>query len=392
MACLSMVRSLDTAYREWMHRLIPSSLAIALAGCASLAPTSPMPHATTTFATALTAPGHAGSAPAHDIYAPLLGAWSVAVTDHFDDGSVRHGTGEWHFSRVLEGGAVQDVWISPPIAMRGLARTGSLDRYGSTIRTPMPDGEHWSIKWLNPVLGTDVQLIGHRVGNTIVHEGTQADGSRLRWTFTDISATRFHWIGEVSVDRGQTWRLQQDMRGERAAPAPDAPDHGAMIESLEASSPNAALGDAAATFGWLLGRWELDCDIVTRDGTRTRSQGDWSFGWIVDGRMMQDALWFYPPGKPELRGGGTSLRLYDAEHKEWNVVWFSPGLNGYFALRGNKVGDRIVLSGRDTSDGSLMRWTFDDIKPSSFHWLGEQSEDDGKTWWTEQEMWVRRHQ
>lgn len=43
---------------------------------------------------------------------------SGEVFDYDVDGSVRTGTGEWSFSWVLEGRAVQDVWISPQRALR----------------------------------------------------------------------------------------------------------------------------------------------------------------------------------------------------------------------------------------------------------------------------------
>jgi hypothetical protein len=71
-------------------------------------------------------------------------------------------------------------------------------------------------------------------------------------------------------------------------------------------------------------------------------------------------------------------------------VWFAPsGSGNIISLKGGKVGDRIVLHGRDP-DGALLRWTFDAIRADAFHWLGERSTDGGTTWSVEQEMRLRR--
>jgi hypothetical protein len=161
-----------------------------------------------------------------------------------------------------------------------------------------------------------------------------------------------------------------------------------LMDTLPARAPHASIAEGASTFDWLVGAWELDCDIYEPDGKR-RLAGDWNFGWILDGRMMQDALYYFPEGKPEERVGGTSLRFYDTQKKEWNVVWFSPRRNFFVSLKGNREGARIVLHGQDI-DGSLMRWSFNNIRPDSFRWLGEKSVDGGKTWSLEQEMHVRR--
>jgi hypothetical protein len=167
------------------------------------------------FADALVSPPPP-SGPAADLYIALIGSWSVDVTDYNDDGSVHRDTGEWHFSRILEGRAVQDVWISPPRAARGPSHVpGAFDRFGTSIRTPLADGETWRVIWLNPVRHVEVHLIGRRVGDHIIQEGDQPDGSRLRWTFDELDDHHFHWLGERSSDGGQTWRTIQEMVGRR---------------------------------------------------------------------------------------------------------------------------------------------------------------------------------
>src|SRR5262245_51034820 len=98
---LSMACWPASAYRSSM-RIFGFTGTLVLTSCAS----HPASHPTTAFTTALTSP--AGSPQATvDLYAPLIGSWSVDVTDYAEDGRVLRGTGEWHFSRVLEGRGVQ---------------------------------------------------------------------------------------------------------------------------------------------------------------------------------------------------------------------------------------------------------------------------------------------
>lgn len=49
------------------------------------------------------------------MYDWLVGSWDVTVTDFPEDGTKHQHQGEWHFSWVLEGRAIQDVWIVPTV-------------------------------------------------------------------------------------------------------------------------------------------------------------------------------------------------------------------------------------------------------------------------------------
>jgi hypothetical protein len=48
----------------------------------------------------------------------LVGCWFAVVHDYDEDGTVRVGSGEWWFNWILEGRAIQDVWIVPPRDLR----------------------------------------------------------------------------------------------------------------------------------------------------------------------------------------------------------------------------------------------------------------------------------
>jgi hypothetical protein len=63
-----------------------------------------------------------------------------------------------------------------------------------------------------------VHLLGRDAGDRIVQEGMGSDRRRReRWSFTKITAQSFLWLGEVSLDDGLTWFLEQEMRATRRA-------------------------------------------------------------------------------------------------------------------------------------------------------------------------------
>jgi hypothetical protein len=48
-----------------------------------------------------------------DLYGWLIGSWEMDTIHHLDDGTTQGSTGEIRFGRVLEGHAIQDIWIMP---------------------------------------------------------------------------------------------------------------------------------------------------------------------------------------------------------------------------------------------------------------------------------------
>ena len=171
----------------------------------------------TGFLGALVAPGPHPSLGAHaETYGRLIGSWAGRYEDHAGDGQVARGRMEVHFAWVLDGRAVQDVWIAPPLAERRAGQTdGSRETYGSTLRVFDPAIEAWRVTWLNPVSGVRNELIGRRVGDDIVQTGWYRHAP-IKWTFTGITGESLVWQGfELDAD-GATWRLSTRFDLQRA--------------------------------------------------------------------------------------------------------------------------------------------------------------------------------
>lgn len=168
------------------------------------------------FTDALLAEGPvAAQAARTTLYAPLVGSWEVDVVDYEDGGARRTSKGEWHFAWVLEGRAIQDVFIVPARWARRPAQPATGNRYGTTLRVYDPKLDAWRVTWINPVSGVSNTLLGRRRGEDIVQEGQDMDGSLIRWSFSEITARSFRWRGELSTDEGGTWRLAAEFRGRR---------------------------------------------------------------------------------------------------------------------------------------------------------------------------------
>jgi hypothetical protein len=93
-----------------------------------------------------------------------------------------------------------------------------------------------------------------------------------------------------------------------------------MIAVLAASGPHASLGDQARTWDRFVGTWDCDFGFHLEDGSVRHSPGELEFGWVLDGRALQDLWIMYPgPGEKE-RGIGTSVRFFDERSRTWRVV------------------------------------------------------------------------
>jgi hypothetical protein len=169
----------------------------------------------TNFETALVASGRCTEIPeSHDVYGWLIGSWEMEVR-RFPGGVEHRGSGEVHFSRVLEGRAIQDVWIMPRRSDRTIESLKALNVYGMTLRVWDPSLQAWRVSWINPVTGARDELVGRRIGQDLVQVGAHADGTPIRWIFTDITPQSFRWVGEALETDGKTWKLEAEFHVRR---------------------------------------------------------------------------------------------------------------------------------------------------------------------------------
>jgi hypothetical protein len=176
-----------------------------------------------------------------------------------------------------------------------------------------------------------------------------------------------------------------------AATIPAADPRLDMVRVLQAMGPHPSLGEQAQVFGRLVGTWDGEYTSISKDGKSTHDSGEWIFGWILDGRAMQDVLIFNAPARDKERYVGTTVRYFDPKTTTWSVTYIDPENNRVSTLTGGAVaGDRIELRG-PLDPGKEARWRFDDIRSDSWVFRGEISYDGGKTWKLRAEYHMKRH-
>jgi hypothetical protein len=156
-------------------------------------------------------------APKLQLYGRFVGSWTLDIDHHPLNGPQRRAEGEWHFDWVLDGRAVQDVWIFPARHLRAGKPAEPWYLYGSTFRWYDPTIDAWHITYFEPTRPFAIRQIGRAIGADIVQIGDDTSGIMRRWRFVEISDQSFRWIGDASWDKGATWTLEMEMRARRAA-------------------------------------------------------------------------------------------------------------------------------------------------------------------------------
>ncbi len=150
------------------------------------------------------------------LFGQFVGSWDLTINYFAANGTlIRTVAGEWHFEWVLEGRAIQDVWITPPRS----ARAGTSDEgYGTTLRFCDPKIDAWRSTWIGPNKGVVLPFIARQQGSEIVLEGSFEEGVSTRWIFSEITPRSFHWRSVFSRDGWKTLTLDQEMLAKRMAP------------------------------------------------------------------------------------------------------------------------------------------------------------------------------
>ena len=134
----------------------------------------------------------------------LVGTWDCDYSFHAEDGTVTRASGELRFGWIIDGHALQDIWITYP---KGPAEERLI---GTSLRFFDAKTKVWRVVFVLPALGLLTTVEGRAEGDRIVLAGEASDGSRRRWSFNDIRSDSFVWRGERSSDGGKTWRLVEE--------------------------------------------------------------------------------------------------------------------------------------------------------------------------------------
>lgn len=149
------------------------------------------------FFEALTNEGKHNALPeAFDYFGKLIGSWKIDYVDSHNGSVIK---GEWHFSWILEGMAIQDVIVLPGF------------EYGTTLRVYNPGTRAWDVAYC--YTGKIIRLEARKQDDRIVL--TNIDDERRKWVFAEIADNHFHWQDVIVKEDGK-WQVLFDLYAERA--------------------------------------------------------------------------------------------------------------------------------------------------------------------------------
>ena len=165
---------------------------------------------------------------------------------------------------------------------------------------------------------------------------------------------------------------------------------GGSIKGLLSDGPYAEFKDKLMLFGQFVGDWDIvSVRSPSPSGVAFKAGGEVHFGWILEGRAVQDVWMTYDEKTKRPIPVGTTIRVYDPSIDAWQSTWISAFRRSVQTFVARQVGEEIVLEST-TNDGNPERWIFSEIKPESFRWHSEETHDKGNTWVLTEEMRIRR--
>ncbi len=169
-----------------------------------------------------------------------------------------------------------------------------------------------------------------------------------------------------------------------------------MLNALQAEEPAHNLKPGIMLYGQFVGSWEGEAVIYESGSIKHKAPMEVHFDWVLEGKAIQD-IWIAPSRSkqysPEslkiINLYGTTIRVYDSERDLWEVIWINPATQNITKLTGREVGDNIVNE-HESEDGIIDQWIYSKITDTSFNWTAQKSDDNGKTWDTMQEFFLKR--
>jgi len=139
-----------------------------------------------------------------NLFGQFIGEWDFDWYSRKGTPEELHVPGEWIFSWILEGAAIQDVFICPSRKEK-IHNPQPNGEYGTTVRFYNPAKDTWNICYGG--YGFMDTLEAKQVERQIIVTNTDNSEGLNQWVFSDITPTSFHWQNRVTKDNGNTWYI-----------------------------------------------------------------------------------------------------------------------------------------------------------------------------------------
>jgi len=146
------------------------------------------------------------------LFGQFVGEWKFEKIIEKGTQNEKRITGEWIFSWILDGTAIQDVFITPTRKEREKGAVPH-DEYGTTIRFYNLATDAWDMYY--GILGTTQVLEGKQVGDQIIVKCKSESTGLMQQTFSNITPSSFSWLVQRSNDNGDTWNDALEVTAQR---------------------------------------------------------------------------------------------------------------------------------------------------------------------------------
>jgi|SRR5581483_890533 len=163
-----------------------------------------VPEARRDVTTILQATGpHASLGDQGKVFDRIVGTWDAEYTHFSTAGKVSHTSGELVVGWIMDGRAIQELWISYPSS----ARSGR--QVYTTVRYFDPGSGKWPGTFFDPQQASTARFTGGAVADDrMVFDTTDFDHKATRWSFSEMHPETFIYREEESSDGGRIWHLQ----------------------------------------------------------------------------------------------------------------------------------------------------------------------------------------
>ena len=152
---------------------------------------------------ALVAAGpHASLGDQAKVLEQLVGTWDVEYRDILKDGREQRRSGQFIMAWVLDGRAIEDVWIVEPLENQQEREVyAAIQYFDSKTRS-------WPMVFIDPEHASTAKLTGGAtLDGRMVLQTSDLGRPQNRWSFTVAGPDSVVFRDEFSSDGGETWKL-----------------------------------------------------------------------------------------------------------------------------------------------------------------------------------------
>lgn len=145
----------------------------------------------------------------------LVGTWDVEYMDIAKDGKALHRSGELRVGWIMDGRAIEDLWIVYP------SEPGNEREIYADVRYFEPKSATWPAIFIDPQAATVATFTGGAVGadRIVLDSQDLVAGQTRRWSFNDIRNDSLVFRDDASSDGGNTWKLKSEYHMKRRGAA-----------------------------------------------------------------------------------------------------------------------------------------------------------------------------